>query len=335
MSTTPTTETAAPAARTGHATLMLVLVTLFWGLSFPLMKDLQQAAVGCPGGEALASSTIIFLRMALALAILAMFRPRLLLAPSGREHACGAAIGVAFFLGFLLQVLGLAWTTPAMSSFFTSLASAWVPLLVWLGWRVRVPRLTLLGLGLGIFGVGVMVEGWSVQGGDALTLCASVIFAVQIVLLDRLGRSVKPMHLTAGLFGTTGLAALLLSVVLAHRGPGVGAWLSWLGRMMSDLGVLRDVGVLTVFATVLAFHWMNTYQPRVAASRAALVYLLEPVFASLFSLAWGHDELTWRLAVGGAIILWGNLLVELPRILAEWRAVPVAPAQSPPETVAS
>src|SRR5205807_7877263 len=112
------------------------------------------------------------------------------------------------------------WTTPAMSSFFTSLASAWVPLLVLAGWRVRIPRLTLLGLGLGVAGVGVMVEGWTVQGGDALTLIASVIFAVQVLLLDRLGRAVEPMHLTAGFLGITGIAAFLLTMFLAQRGPG-------------------------------------------------------------------------------------------------------------------
>ena len=62
---------------------------------------------------------------------------------------------------------------------------------------------------------------------------------------------------------------------------------------------------------------MTTYQPRVSATRAALIYLLEPVFGSLFSLAWGHDELTARLVIGGALILGGNLIVEVPGWLRE------------------
>ena len=311
------------------------MVTVCWGLSFPLMKNWQDAAKGCPGGEALASATLILVRMVLGLAILAIFRPRLLLAPNRREYVAGATIGFTFFLGFILQVLGLAWTTPAMSAFFTSLACAWVPLLVWFLWRTRVPRLTVLGLGLGMVGVAVMVEGWSVQGGDTLTLLASAIFAVEILLLDRLGRSCQPMHLTAGFFAITGLAATVLAVVLAQIGPGTGAWLAWVGRMAVDFDVVRDVGLLTVFSTVLAFHWMNVYQPQVAASRAALIYLLEPVFASLFSLAWGHDQLTWRLAFGGVIILCGNLLVELPRIIADRQAARRLPATTPAETVIS
>jgi drug/metabolite transporter (DMT)-like permease len=302
-----------------HAALVLVVVTLLWGLSFPLVKSWQDAANACPGGAALASATLIALRMGLALVILAVFRPRLLWAPSRREHACGAVIGLVFFLGFTLQVLGLAWTTPALSSFLTSLASAWVPLLAWAWWRIAVPRLTLAGLALGMIGVAVMVEGWSVQPGDALTLLATLLFAVQILLLDRLGRAVNPVHLTAAFIAATGAPALLLTVSLAMTGPGLLPWLRWLAGMLRQPAIARDVVVLTVFSTVLAFHWMNVYQPRVSASRAALIYLLEPVFASLFSVLWGHDSLTLRLIVGGSIILIGNVLVEWPRLLADLR----------------
>jgi len=76
--------------------------------------------------------------------------------------------------------------------------------------------------------------------------------------------------------------------------------------------IWRDLGLLTLLCTVLPFHWFNVYQPRVPASRAALIYLLEPVFASLFSLLWGHDTLALPLLVGGGLILAGNALVEVP-----------------------
>ena len=76
--------------------------------------------------------------------------------------------------------------------------------------------------------------------------------------------------------------------------------------------IWRDLGLLTLLCTVLPFHWFNVYQPRVPASRAALIYLLEPVFASLFSLFWGHDTLALPLLVGGGLILAGNALVEVP-----------------------
>ena len=80
--------------------------------------------------------------------------------------------------------------------------------------------------------------------------------------------------------------------------------------------VLGDLFLLALLPTVLSFHWMNTFQPRVPASRAALIYLLEPIFSSIFSVYLGYDSLKAPLLVGGGLILLGNLLVELPGLLA-------------------
>jgi drug/metabolite transporter (DMT)-like permease len=58
----------------------------------------------------------------------------------------------------------------------------------------------------------------------------------------------------------------------------------------------------------------------VPASRAALIYLLEPVFAAVLSIVIGHDSVTGRLVLGGAIIICGNALVELPLWIRSYRA---------------
>lgn len=306
-----------------RATVMLVLTTFLWGLSFPLMKSWQDAAVGCPGGKVVASATVILVRMVLGLALLAVVRFDLFRRPTRQAHLRGTVVGIAFFVGFELQVLGLAWTSPAMSGFITSLGSAWVPLLVWLLWRTKVPPLALLGIGLGLLGTALLPEkdsetGWTLNVGDLLTLLASMLFAVEILLLDRLGQNVPAGHLTVSFFAVTAFLSLLLALGGSAFDGGVSSWLRWLIDLLSRPGTALDVGIMTVFCTVLAFHWMNVYQPQVSASRAALIYLLEPVFATIFSIAWGKDQLTTRLLLGGGIILGGNLLVDLPRVRNEW-----------------
>src|SRR5262249_21755819 len=83
----------------------------------------------------------------------------------------------------------------------------------------------------------------------------------------------------------------------------------------------ENAGTTRGYALQLSFLVMITYQPLVPASQAALIYLLESVFSSLVSVVAGYDSLTLPLIVGGALILLGNLLVELPRML---RPVPEA-----------
>src|SRR5207248_3153573 len=113
----------------------------------------------------------------------------------------------------------------------------------------------------------------------------------------------------------TGLPALGIVAALTAARSETSDWLRWSSTMLQDPMIWRDLGLLTLFCTVLPFHWFNVYQPRVSASRAALIYLLEPVFASLFSLLWGHDTLAPPLIIGGAMILAGNMLIEVPALL--------------------
>ena len=81
--------------------------------------------------------------------------------------------------------------------------------------------------------------------------------------------------------------------------------------MFSQLEVVLDFALLLALPTLLGFGWMNKYQPKVSLGRAALIYLLEPVFATLFSLAYQHESLSMHLAIGGSLVLLGNLMGEL------------------------
>jgi drug/metabolite transporter (DMT)-like permease len=315
----------APDAIARRATLMLVVVTLLWGVSFPLVGTWQTAAEGWEGGKLLSGLTLIALRTFPALLLLLAFKPRLLRDTTRREHMAGATVGVTFAIGFVLQAWGLGWTTPARSGFITSLSSAWVPLLAFVLFRTPVAGITVVGVVTGVAGTALLNvrtdtgQGWELGRGEGLTLIATLLFAVQVILLDRLGKQVRPAHLTVGFLGTTALVALALAVPVAAAGPGIGAWLHWTADTLARPAMSRDLALLILLPTVLAFHWMNTYQPHVSAGRAALIYLLEPVFAAAFSIVLGQDALTLQLFLGGGLILVGNLLVEVPYWVQQWR----------------
>lgn len=298
-----------------RATLMLIGVTFFWAFSFPLVKTWQNAASQCPGGELVSSLTLLGLRMLIATIILLALQPRLLTAPTGQEHRFGAILGIITFVSLFLQFWGLARTSPALSAFLTSLGSAWVPILGWLLFRVVVPRLTIMGLGIGVIGVAILTlqpdKPWQLGMGESLTLLSSVLFAVQILLLERFGQRGNSAHFTTALFATTAILSLGTAVIFSlFNGHGVGVWLDWVWYMLSQWPILMCVSGLVLFSTVIAFHGMNIYQPFVPAGRAALIYLLEPVFATLLSIPWGLDDFSMKLVFGGGLILMGNYVVE-------------------------
>ncbi len=305
------------------ATLMLVLVTLLWGATFPLMKEWQdsakdawQEAIPNDGRrDLLASFTLLGVRMTLSMLLLAFLRPQLARAPV-REHRWGLAVGVLFAIGCGFQFVGLARTTPALSAFITSLASAWVPVLAFCLLGVSATGLTLLGLCIGLGGVATLPNEWALAGGEGLTFISTIPFALQILLVDRLGKRMNPAHLTLGMLTMAGVSGLLFAGVVAWHDPGASAWAEMTAELLARPNVLAAFLGLIALA-VATFHWMNIFQPRVPASRAALIYLLEPLFAALFSIALGYEGVTQRLLIGGALIVAGNLLAELPGWLRE------------------
>ena len=299
---------------------MLVASTFLWGMSFPLTKYWQLHTADCPGGPTggpvIASLTLLALRTPIALLIFAVFQRHLFTRPSRRALGIGLFLGFLNFLGCFAQVLGLAWTTPTLSGFITSLASAWVPLLAFVFFRLSIAPTTLMGIAVGITGAAFLEldsqASWSLDIGAGLTLIASVMFALVILLLDRLGKNTESAHLTIGFVTMTGLPAMVLAPAWAQGTCGLAVWGDWLTSLLANPGLILNVVSLTFFCTVLAYHWMTSYQPRVPASRAALIYLLEPLWSAAFSIGCGYDSLSLYLVLGGGLILGGNLLVELP-----------------------
>jgi len=56
-----------------------------------------------------------------------------------------------------------------------------------------------------------------------------------------------------------------------------------------------------------------------ATAAVLLARTVAPVFAAALSIVVGHDSVTGRLLLGGALILSGNALVELPLWLRDLR----------------
>jgi drug/metabolite transporter (DMT)-like permease len=316
-------DTALRGQSQSFAAAMLVVACVCWAAFFSLCKNWLEAAHACPCGNLVASLTLLGVRTVIALATFVVFKPRLFLKPSRRELAVGLLLGTLNCLGNILQVWGLASTSPALSSFFTSLASLWVPILALVLFRLPVARVTWAGMALGIVGLAILGidwgASWGMGFGDGLTVMSSLAFAFFILSLDRLGRTVNSSHLTLVLIAVSGLPSLFLAVCIAAWQGKLISWLIWLMEMLGQPAIARDVLLLTMLTTILATHLMSTYQPRVPVGRAALIYLLEPVFAAVLSIVVGHDSVTGRLLLGGTLVLCGNALVELPVLIRDLR----------------
>jgi drug/metabolite transporter (DMT)-like permease len=139
----------------------------------------------------------------------------------------------------------------------------------------------------------------SISPGDVLTTLCAVGFAAHIVTLGHFSERMSFEVLSIMQVGAAGLWALAL--------------LRWaeVPRVVWRPAVVAGVLIAGLLCTALAFTIQAWAMQYTTSTRAALIYMFEPVVAWMTSYMLLGEGLSRRAAAGAALILLGILLVEL------------------------
>jgi drug/metabolite transporter (DMT)-like permease len=135
--------------------------------------------------------------------------------------------------------------------------------------------------------------------GDVLTLLCAVAFAAHIVTVGHFCETISFELLSVT---QVGAAAMLASSLFWWVEKPHVEWRPTLVCAVLITGLLATAFTFTVQAWALQYT---------TSSRAALIYMLEPVFAWLTSYLLVGEGLSARAAAGAALILSGVLVVEM------------------------
>ncbi len=316
-------NTAAKSSQHVRALAALLLANLFWGLSFPLIKaaGALQAHLSPAADSWFVTACTLVPRFALGAVIVAVLCRGSIRTLSRLELQQGLALGLFALVGMIFQNDGLHYTSASTSAFLTQLYAILIP--VWLALRARrsPPWTVWVSCALVLGGVAVLAEldfsDLRLGRGELETLVSSVFFMGQILQLDRPAYAQnRALHVTLVMFVVEAVGAGVMAWSTAPT-PGdlLVPWTSipWITFMLA----------LTLFCTVGAYVLMNTWQPKITATEAGLIYCFEPVFTSVMALflpawfaAWGgflyaNETLTKSLLIGGGLITAANILIQL------------------------
>jgi drug/metabolite transporter (DMT)-like permease len=272
------------------ALLALILVTAIWGVTFVQVKD----AV-----DIYPLFAFLAIRFMIASAVLAPFAAGRMRGFDRRGFVAGTSLGGLLALGYGLQTAGLSRTTVSSTGFITGLCVVLTPVIAYLLFRDRIPPAAWIGVAIATVGLAMLtgIDAGSPVG-DALVLGGAAAYAFQIVLLERFAPDYDPIAFTlvemvAACVGFTVIALARGELTLPH------GWTVW--------GALLVTGV---FASAFAFLIQTWAQKRTSATRTALAFSAEPVFAAFFGYALAGDRLG-ALGWGGcAVILVGIVISE-------------------------
>jgi drug/metabolite transporter (DMT)-like permease len=274
-----------------HGLVALVGATALWGVTFTLVGGVVE-------GRGLAGAlAFLCLRFGIATAVFVPLLPAIVHASRGRGSEPwrdGLSVGVLTFAGFLLQTLGLLETTPPRSAFVTSLSVVCVPFAAALVLRRALSRAHVGLSALALAGVGLVVApggALAPHRGELWTLACALVFAWQIVAVERALRRTSALVLTFGQIAATCLCAWI--ALALSPGPALEAW----------PGLYGTAAVTGIVCTSLCLGLVAFGQARIPAETTAVIFALEPIFAALFDGCWSSRWLDAWQWVGGFVVV--------------------------------
>ena len=292
------------------AILALLAVTLVWGATFIWMKqaldelDTEKAALGTNGVVA----TLVFARFAIAAIMMLLFFKKARTSLGDKQiWQDGFILGTLMFIAYLSQMIGLDDIDPSVSAFLTSLYVVFTALISSI-YNLRLPtKIMILGVGLATFGAG-FIQGpphltWGVA--EFITVFCALLFALHILFTQHITTRRDPIAVSTTSFIVVTLCSAL-TVFLLGDGTNMEQW----NLIFSD-GVLVPVLLLGVGGSFFCLLFLNMYQRYLHPIQAAIIYALEPVWATIYGLHLEMVEWSIWILIGGGALFIGNIIVEL------------------------
>jgi drug/metabolite transporter (DMT)-like permease len=293
--------------------LVLVGVTVLWGSTFIVTKDIVRDA-----------PPMLYLVFRFGVAALVMLvlhgrglRKRQLLVD-------GLVLGLLNSFGLVLQVIGQAFTSASKSAFITSLNTPLVPVvsLALYGTRPSKPQLVAVLLAtLGLMLLTYPTGGARWNAGDLYTVGCAIFYAFTIVQIARRSprhdaRALTTVQLVVAALifcCALALAKLCIRIIPPAELPAF-ARLEARPLVLTQRLVVEGL-YMALFCTVLTFGLQTWAMARMSATHAAIVFALEPVFATIMAIGW-EGSAEWpgaRGATGATIVMIAVAVSELPR----------------------
>ena len=287
--------------------LLLLLASIIWGAAFVAQQIGMERGLG----------PMTFNALRFALGCLSLV-PVLLWRRRGREIASkptklpiAASVwaGLFLFAAASLQQIGLQYTSSANAGFITGFYILFVPVLgLFFGHRARVSlwggiAVSLVGLYLlSVTGDFVMSKG------DVLIMVGAVLWACQILAIDRVAGDGDPIVISLLQFSVCAILSLLAAVLFEN----------WsLEAVKAGAGAVAFAGIMSVG---VAFTLQVVGQKHCPPAPAAIIMSLEAVFAAIAGYLVLQQTLTGRALIGCILILLGVLVVQLVPMLKRKKA---------------
>ena len=215
----------------------------------------------------------------------------------------GIVCGIFLFFANCFQQTGIQYTTVGKAGFITTFYIIIVPL-IGLFFKKYCGILTWIGVVIALAGLYFLciTQKLTIQRGDALILCCSVLYAGQILAIDHYNPFVDGVKMSCIQFLTGGVLGAVFMFLFEN--PSV-------AMILSAAGPILYTGIMS---TGVGYTLQIVGQKGLNPTAAALILSLESVFSALSGYVFLHQVLTTRESIGCVLMFIAIVLAQLPDI---------------------
>jgi drug/metabolite transporter (DMT)-like permease len=271
----------------GRGVFTIVMLTLIWGTSFAVTKDVLSV---------LPVALLAALRSVLSLVSLLWVKP------DRRSIIPGLWLGLIAVGGFVFQMIGLTSTTASKSAFIIALNSLVAPLVSAWFFKHFVPRRAYGATFIALIGLALMtLTGQSsVNPGDVWSFVGALFFGVYIAYVSEIANKTSVLVVTQMQYLVMAIVTVIWAWPHVHLIPTLSSEV-WL--------VVLYLGVMCMSVPTVLQVWAQRVVPPYLA---ALLFILEPVFASFFAFMLLNEKMSTLDWLGATLVIASLLVCALP-----------------------
>lgn len=281
-----------------RADMMLVFVTLCWGVSYYLM-DVALEDMG--------PFMLNAYRFLGAFVIAGLISFKRLKNVNKETLKYSVIVGLSLVVVYIGATFGVKYTTLSNSGFLCALTVVFVPILELLIFRKLIEKKVVFCVLLSFIGIMLLTlkDDFSINmenlKGDLLCLMCAVAYALDLIITEKAVSHEEVDAYQLGVFqlGVTGTMMLILSSIFETV------------KLPSNGTIWFSVIILSVFCTGCAFIIQAIAQQYTKASHVGIIFTLEPVFAGIVAYFLANEVLSPKAYLGAALMLLALFMTEI------------------------
>jgi len=166
--------------------------------------------------------------------------------------------------------------------------------------KEKINRNSVIGVILAFIGLWFLnySSSFSFNLGDFLVLLCAVSFALHIISVSLYTKKVDYVPLVIVQLATVFVLCLLIAIIFER--PAL--------NLSYSFNIWWAIILTGVFATALAFYMQNRFQRHSTATKTAIIFSGEPIFAAVFAYLLLGEKVGLIAWIGGLLIIFGMIV---------------------------